>query len=472
MIGTGEALEHARDVVAAEITSPMEPAPVAPNEQERVDELKRFDLLDTEPEEAFDRVTRELAKIFKTPISLMSLIDEARQFWKSAVGLPADLAACRQSDRATSICGHVVASNDVLVIEDVRKDRRFANNPFLKEQGIRFYAGAPLTSRTGHAIGSICVLDKRPRKLTAQEIGLLRLVADGVMTEVELRAMSKDAALMTRRMEQWDQARRHDLQLARAVQRFLLPPEQHAGSTYLLCHGYRPRADRGADFADVHVAPDGGAALLLADLCGEGLSAALFAVVLKSAFARAAQRELEPASILTALNEELGVMAQPTDQITALVAVFDPGTQTLAMAAAGHPAPLALRGTKARLVELQSGPPLMVERDARFRCQKVDLAYGDRMIFYTDGAVEVAGAGGGLLGPTGLSRLAEECADQHGKSFVEAVLAALGEAAGHDLDDDVALLVLECVPGPAVTTSDREGLAAESAAETADASAA
>jgi serine phosphatase RsbU (regulator of sigma subunit) len=246
----------------------------------------------------------------------------------------------------------------------------------------------------------------------------------------------------------------------------LLPPEQHAGSTYLLCHGYRPRADRGADFADVHVAQDGGAALLLADLCGEGPSAALFALVLKSAFGRAAHRELQPASILTALNEELGVMAQSNDQITALVAVFDPGARTLTMAAAGHPAPLALRGTKARQVELPSGPPLMVERDSKYRPQKVELSFGDRVIFYTDGAVEVAVEGGGLLGPAGLSRLVEESGEHHGKSFVEALLAALGDAAGHDLDDDVALLVLECMAGAPVTTSDREELAAETAPRT------
>jgi sigma-B regulation protein RsbU (phosphoserine phosphatase) len=281
------------------------------------------------------------------------------------------------------------------------------------------------------------------------------------MTEVELRAMSKEAALMARRMERWDRARRHDLELARAVQRFLLPPEQHAGSTYLLCHGYRPRADRGADFADVHVAPDGGAALLLADLCGEGPSAALFAVVLKSAFARAAQRELEPASILMALNDELGVMAHSNDQITALVAIFDPAARTLTMAAAEHPAPLILRGPDARQIELQSGPPLMVERDAKYRPQKVDLSLSDRMIFYTDGAVEVAVEGGGLLGPAGLSRLVEESADHHGKGFVEALLAALADAAGHDHDDDVALLVLECMAGAAVP--DRDGLAATTA---------
>lgn len=438
-----EALDYAKQHAEAEITAPMEPAPVAPNEGERLDELKRFDLLDTEPEEAFDRVTSELARIFKTSISLISLIDEARQFWKSAVGLPDELAARRQSDRGTSICGHVVANNEVLVIEDVRRDKRFANNPFLKEHGIRFYAGAPLTTRSGHAIGSICVIDKKPRKLTLQEIGLLRLVADGVMTEIELRSVAKESALATDRLERWDKARQRDMQLAQAVRRILLPPRQQSGPTYLLSHGYRPRADRGADLVDVQVMPDGRAALLLGDLCGEGPSAALFTVLVKSAFAKAAQARPEPASVLAAVNVELAAVAQGNDRITALVALFDPESGTLSMAVAGHPAPIVLRDKTAREVQLRSGPPLMATLEATYHPKTVDLSTGDRVIFFTDGAVEVALEDGGLLGTAGLSQLVEETADHHGRGFVDRIMAALCSME-QDLEDDLTLVVLEC----------------------------
>ncbi len=98
----------------------------------------------------FDEVAAKVAAAFGTPIALVTLVDDKYQRWPGAVGLPPRLDACRLDARETSICGHVVAANDMLVIEDVAKDTRFANNPFLIENGIRFYAGAPL--RIGRAM--------------------------------------------------------------------------------------------------------------------------------------------------------------------------------------------------------------------------------------------------------------------------------------------------------------------------------
>ena len=88
--------------------------------------------------------------------------------------------------RETSICGHVVAANDILVIDDVGKDPRFANNPFLIENGIRFYAGAPLRVSSGHAIGSLCVIDTKPRTFSDQDRNILRKIADDLMVSVEI----------------------------------------------------------------------------------------------------------------------------------------------------------------------------------------------------------------------------------------------------------------------------------------------
>jgi predicted PurR-regulated permease PerM len=176
------------------------PAPILSNEHERLEELARFGLLDTPPEEAFDRVTRELARIFGAPISLMSLVDGERQFWKSQFGLPADLAAAGASDRESSMCGHVVGENDVLVVGDTRADPRFAGNPFLQRCGIRFYAGAPLRTRSGSAVGSLCVIDTKPREITDRERELLRMVADAVMTEMELRAASRGLSEVSQKL--------------------------------------------------------------------------------------------------------------------------------------------------------------------------------------------------------------------------------------------------------------------------------
>lgn len=161
------------------ISSAMLLAPVPQDEDVRLAALKELNLIDTPPEERFDRFTRKLSKVFGAPISLVSLIDEERQFWKSSTGVDAP----NEAPRKTSICGHVVAANDILVIEDVMKDKRFANNPWLKERGIRFYAGAPLQSPSGPAIGSVCVIDTEPRKISERDRAFLEFVAGEVMQE-------------------------------------------------------------------------------------------------------------------------------------------------------------------------------------------------------------------------------------------------------------------------------------------------
>ncbi len=182
------------------------PAAIPANEQQRLAELVSLGLLETSAEEAFDRVTRELAHIFGAPISLMSLVDEDRQHWKSQFGLPADLAAAGQSDRSTSMCGHVVAEGEVLVVDDTQADPRFADNPFLQRCGIRFYAGAPLRTSTGHAIGTLCVIDTKPRTISARERELLRMIADAVMTEIELRAASRGLSDTTHKLAEENRA--------------------------------------------------------------------------------------------------------------------------------------------------------------------------------------------------------------------------------------------------------------------------
>jgi predicted PurR-regulated permease PerM len=185
-------LAQAVDQIAIRATASAEappmPAPIPANEAERLEEIQRLGLLDTPPEPRFDRITRRLAKAFGVSTSLITLVDEHRQFWKSQTGLPEELAARRESPRGTSVCGHVVAADEVLVVEDVLKDKRFANNPFLREHGIRFYAGAPLRTEAGLAIGALCVIDTSPHTIGAPERALLQMLADEVMQEIRRSA--------------------------------------------------------------------------------------------------------------------------------------------------------------------------------------------------------------------------------------------------------------------------------------------
>lgn len=167
------------------IPDPMVPAPASPNESERIAEVTRLGLLDSPNEDSLARVTGELARAFDVPRAMVSIVDSERVVWKAPRGTMANTEGKQETPRATSICGHVVAHNDVLVVEDILKDPRFANNPVLKEEGLRFYAGAPLRSHQGHAVGSLCIIDTRPRTLTARDRMLLLTAADRLMADIE-----------------------------------------------------------------------------------------------------------------------------------------------------------------------------------------------------------------------------------------------------------------------------------------------
>jgi hypothetical protein len=182
--------------LAPPLSEEMTPAPIPADEEERLAALAELNLLDTEAEPVFDRITAKLARVFEMPIALISLIDRDRQFFKSQTGLPADLAKSRQTARNVSVCGHVVAKNQVMIVEDLARDRRFANNPLVKEHGIRFYAGVPLLAPNGQPIGSLCLMDMKPRQLTEREKRLLQEYANEVMEEIAKRAPS-DSPLAT-----------------------------------------------------------------------------------------------------------------------------------------------------------------------------------------------------------------------------------------------------------------------------------
>ena len=162
----------------------------ANNETKRLKVLWQYDILDTVPEEVFDDLTELAARICEAPIALISLVDEDRQWFKSKVGLTVN-----ETSRDISFCAHAVKQQDLFIIPDATKDLRFANNPLVtSDPKIRFYAGAPLITPDGYALGTLCVIDKVPRELRPEQKQALRVLARHVMTQLELRRHSKDLA--------------------------------------------------------------------------------------------------------------------------------------------------------------------------------------------------------------------------------------------------------------------------------------
>jgi predicted PurR-regulated permease PerM len=174
--------------VARPMNQEMMVAAIPADEEQRLAALAETQLLDTNAELFFDRITARLSRIFEVPIAVLTLVDSDRQFFKSHTGLPQDLAVSRQTSRDVSVCSHVVAGNEMLVIEDLMRDRRFANNPLLRERGLRFYAGVPVRAPNGQPLGSLCIMDTAPRHLTGREKRLLQEYADEVSEELARRA--------------------------------------------------------------------------------------------------------------------------------------------------------------------------------------------------------------------------------------------------------------------------------------------
>jgi len=163
-------------------------APVPTKEAKRLKVLWQYDILDTVPEEVFDDLTELAARICEAPIALISLVDEDRQWFKSKVGV-----TLTETSRDISFCAHAVKQQDLFIIPDASKDPRFAANPLvISEPKIRFYAGAPLITPDGYALGTLCVIDKVPRELRFEQKQALRVLARHVMTQLELRRHARE----------------------------------------------------------------------------------------------------------------------------------------------------------------------------------------------------------------------------------------------------------------------------------------
>ena len=153
---------------------------------ERLRELHRSMLLDTPPEESFDRLTRLTSSVLNVPVALVSLVDSDRQFFKSCLGLPQPWAAQRQTPLSHSFCQHVVESRRPLVVSDAREHPLLRNNPAIRDLGIIAYAGAPLISPNGQVLGTLCAIDHEPRHWTTNQVEILSNLAGSVLSEIEL----------------------------------------------------------------------------------------------------------------------------------------------------------------------------------------------------------------------------------------------------------------------------------------------
>ncbi|HEY9620399.1 MAG TPA: ATP-binding protein [Crinalium sp.] len=191
----------------------MQEAPLPPNEADRLKTLYDYCILDTEPEAAFDDLTHLAARICDAPVALISLLDQHRQWFKAKIGIEAT-----ETPRRVAFCSHAILQSDIFIVPDALTDERFSDNPAVtNDPYVRFYAGVPLISPKGHAIGTICVVDFISRQLNPDQINALQTLGRQVIKELELRRKIVDLKSLTQEYQRSEASLRESEKRFRAI---------------------------------------------------------------------------------------------------------------------------------------------------------------------------------------------------------------------------------------------------------------
>jgi sigma-B regulation protein RsbU (phosphoserine phosphatase) len=419
-----------------------------------MDAVRRYDILDTPPDGAFDRVAAMAARLFKVPVASVTIVDEDRIWFKAAHGLE----GVSEIGREPGLCGSAILSDETLVIPDTLTDPVACSNALVTgPMAVRFYAAAPIVTHGGHRLGTVNILDTKPRQITEDDTATLADLAAIVLDELEMRLAALNALRteQERRIEQEEArecAERDKAAIqafASTLQRTLLPPALPVvPGLELACHytTASPR-DVGGDFYDVFPLDSKRWAFFLGDVCGKGPEAAAVTSLTRYTLRAAALMDPDPETVLTALNKALLLdPAIGTRFCTAVFGILEPHHKqgfTVTVATGGHPPAYHLRGQgTVEEVHPKGGMLIGALAEARFASQTIHLAPGEGLLLYTDGLTEARTPGGGMIGEKGLiGFLAARTASVSATTVIEDTIALI-DATPHGAGDDVALLAL------------------------------
>jgi serine phosphatase RsbU (regulator of sigma subunit) len=362
----------------------MMPAPLPPDEGARLATLHSFAILDTPPEEGFDRIAKLTASILDVPIALISLVDADRQWFKAHHGL-----TTTQTPRDVSFCGHVVAQRTPLIVSDARADVRFADNPLVVgEPGVRFYAGVPLRAEDGSVLGTLCGIDHRAREPSARQLEALGVLASHVVSLLELRRAGRRlSALHHSREHESDAARRL---LERMLKRNQFDPAHVRCETQLV-------GTFGGDVVFGRALDDGRYRWLVGDVTGHTLASALVTIPISMVFHAMTQKSLPLDAVVETMDTQLEAQLTADMFFAAAICELDRARGTLAVANAGAPAVVVRRGSGALDLVASARLPLGIAPSPA-AIQILPVAPGDRIYVFTDGFLEVRDDGGTMLG--------------------------------------------------------------------------
>ena len=208
------------------------------NEEDRLRALNSYQILDTKAEELFDNLVELAARICRTPMCAMSLVDSDRQWFKASVGLDT-----KETPIEDALCRYAIQSDELTIIEDASKDERsMASNLVTKDPKIRFYAGAPLITKQGAALGTLCVLDTKPGRLEEDQLKSLEILRDAIVSQLEYRKILKDLQHIQKLIPicAWC----HDIKKEEAGGDDWVPIEEFVANIAPLTHGICPKCSR------------------------------------------------------------------------------------------------------------------------------------------------------------------------------------------------------------------------------------
>ena len=368
------------------------------NEPDRLQALRTLRILDTPPEERFDRLTSLAARVLRVPKAYISLIDGDRRWLKSQVGMQA-----QETPRDTSFCGHVILGDGPMVLPDATSDPRFMGNPLTSgDDGVRAYAGVPLTSDEGYNVGAFCVADHRIRRFSDEDIQILVDLA--ALAERELRLV--DAICLQQKLIETQRALvesqqhlSHELEQAARYVRSRLPRPMcgEVGSDWR----FIPSQALGGDIFDHYWLDTDHFVVYLVDVSGHGVGAALLSTSVMDVLRTHALSDTDfgdPGAVLAALNAAFPMTDHGNKVLHDLVRCLRPARLQSRVRDRGPP--VCPGASRPRRIEKLGHPGLIVGGfpDARFEVQRYRIDAPCSLLLFSDGLYEVAAADGAVMG--------------------------------------------------------------------------
>jgi sigma-B regulation protein RsbU (phosphoserine phosphatase) len=419
-------------------------APKPADEAERLADLRALKILDTPPEERFDRIVRLAGRIFDVPMAYLSLIDAERQWFKAKCGIPTE-----STGRDISFCGHAILGRQPLIIPDATQDERFRDNPLVVgEPYIRFYAGHPLAGPGGSNVGTLCLADTRPRSLDDRQRQILRQLA--ALAEHELKLVNlievQRELIETKSALVEAQGRlAEELAQAAAYVRSLLPPRL-AGPVRTDWQ-FVSSSQLGGDVFGYDWIDDRHLSVYLLDVCGHGVGAALLSIAVHTALRRRTLPGIDfgdPSAVLASLNRTFPMEEHDGRFFTIWYGVYDRTGRSLRYASAGHPPALLFNGHGQPPARLGASDLMIgVVPEALYATESRPMSPGSRLYVFSDGVTESPGRNGALLGHDGLAEIIAQASPANGQRLDQVLNHVRCLQGADEFRDDVSLVEVE-----------------------------